>query len=33
MEFVVDHELAYDLGSERKPFPLENWIEIVRGMM
>ena len=33
VEFVVDHELAYDLGSERKPFPLENWIEIVRGMM
>ena len=33
VEFVVDLELAYDLGSEREPFPLESWIEHVRGMM
>lgn len=33
VEFVVDLELAYDLGSESKPFPLEDWIEILRGRM
>ena len=33
VEFVVDLELAYDLGSESKPFPLEDWIKILRGRM
>lgn len=33
VEFVVDLELAYNLGSESKPFPLEDWIENLRGMM
>lgn len=33
VEFVSDVELECDLGSESGPFPLEDWIDRIKGMM